>query len=85
MTTRLSSKGQVVLPGPLRRSLGLQAGEVLEVSLEGERVVLTRVQARPPKVRIKVDRLTGLPVLSAGKGVAPLTGEQVSELMSEFP
>ncbi len=85
MTTKLSSKGQVVLPGPIRRRLGLEAGAVLEVRLDGDRVILTRDRPRPARARIKTDPATGLPVLSVAKAAAPLTSAQVADLLAEFP
>ena len=44
LTTRLSSKGQVVIPAAVREALGLAAGEVLSVEMgpPGERVVVLR-------------------------------------------
>lgn len=44
-TTRLSSRGQVVLPKPLRDRLGLHEGEILAVYGEGDTVVLKRLRA----------------------------------------
>ncbi|MGB9873330.1 MAG: AbrB/MazE/SpoVT family DNA-binding domain-containing protein [Anaerolineae bacterium] len=38
----LSTKGQIVLPREIRKSLGLQKGDRLSVILEGERIVLVR-------------------------------------------
>ena len=85
MQTKLSSKGQVVLPGPIRRRLGLRAGDPLDAKIVGGSVRLTPRRPRPRKVRILVDRITGLPVLSAGREAPLLTSGQVRELLSEFP
>ena len=43
----LSNTGQVVLPQALRQALGLQQGDQLEVTLDGNRLVLTRVTPVP--------------------------------------
>jgi len=39
METKLSTKGQVVLPGPIRRELGLQPGDSLDAKVQAGRVV----------------------------------------------
>ena len=39
--TKISTKGQVVLPSPIRRKLGLRAGDSLDAKVEGDRIVLT--------------------------------------------
>jgi AbrB family looped-hinge helix DNA binding protein len=44
-TTRLSSKGQVVIPEEIRQRLGLEAGAQFVVVGEGDVVVLKAVQA----------------------------------------
>jgi len=85
METKLSTKGQVVLPGRIRRRLGLQAGDTLDVKLEGERIVLARRGPRRRKARIIKDPLTGLPVLTLGTGRTQLTSEEVAEMMADFP
>ena len=85
METKLSTKGQVVLPGPIRRKLGLQAGDSLDAKVDGGRIVLTPRSTRSRRVSIVIDRITGLPVLSAGPKAATLSSEQVAEILSEFP
>jgi len=42
MKTTVSSKGQVVLPQPIRVALGLVAGSELEVLVDGDQVILRR-------------------------------------------
>jgi AbrB family looped-hinge helix DNA binding protein len=42
-TTRLSAKGQVVIPADVRRALGLKAGQTLQVRQAGGGVMLTPV------------------------------------------
>lgn len=37
----LNSKGQVTLPQAVRKSLGIREGDVLAVSVDGTRIVLT--------------------------------------------
>ena len=85
MKTKLSSKGQVVLPVSARRVLGLEAGELLDVVVEGERVILSRSPLAKPKVTLGTDPVTGLPVLTAAPGTQKLTGAQVAEILADFP
>jgi len=85
MNTRLSTKGQIVLASRIRRRLGLEAGDLLDVRVQEGRVVLTPRRMRLPKVTLHLDRVTGLPVLSAGAGAPVLTSKQVGEILVEFP
>jgi AbrB family looped-hinge helix DNA binding protein len=85
MQTRVSTKGQVVLPGPIRRKLGIRAGDSLEASVEGGRIVLTPPRKGQYEAKIIKDPLTGLPVLDAGPDAPILTHEQVKEMLSDFP
>ena len=85
METKISTKGQVVLPVIVRRQLGLRAGDPLDARVEGESIVLTPRRKRSRKVKIVIDPITGLPALSAGPDAPQLSSEQVSEILSEFP
>jgi AbrB family looped-hinge helix DNA binding protein len=85
MKTKVSTKGQVVLPSRIRRKLGLQPGDSLDAELEGERIVLIPRRPRRAKARIVEDPVTGLPVLTAGADAAKLTSEQVREILADFP
>ncbi len=85
METKLSTKGQIVLPVQIRRRLGLRTGDPLDTRVEGGRIVLTPRRARSRKVRIVADPVTGLPVLSAGPEAPQLSSKQVQEILSEFP
>lgn len=51
-TTRLSSKGQVVIPEDVRKALGLEVGAQFVVMGEGDTVVLKRI-AVPAKSELK--------------------------------
>ena len=44
-TTRLSSKGQVVIPEEIRKALGLEAGAQFVVLSDGDVVILKRIEA----------------------------------------
>lgn len=45
LTVTLSSKGQIVLPQGIRRTLGLQEGDKFEVSLKDQTVLLIPLPA----------------------------------------
>ncbi len=85
MQTKVSTKGQVVLPSPIRRRLGLREGDRLEARIEGERIVLIPGKRRVRRGRIVKDPVTGWPVLTAGPGAPKLTHKQVQELLADFP
>lgn len=40
----LSTKGQIALPRDIRQAMGLQKGDTLNVTLEGDRLMLTPLQ-----------------------------------------
>jgi AbrB family looped-hinge helix DNA binding protein len=63
MQTKVSTKGQVVLPGPLRRRLDLRPCDPLEADIEDGRIVLTPRKKRPHRVKLVTDPVTGLPAL----------------------
>ncbi len=85
MQTRVSTKGQIVLPGPLRRKLDIRAGDPLEISVEEGRIVLTIPKRTRAKARIIQDPITGFPVIDAGPDTPILTNEMVRELLTDFP
>ncbi len=85
MEVKLSTKGQIVLSGAIRRRLALQPGDSLDAKVQAGRVVLTPRKRRFSKVTLLVDRLTGLPVLSAGLEAPHLSSKQVREILAEFP
>jgi AbrB family looped-hinge helix DNA binding protein len=85
METKLSTKGQVVLPGPIRRELGLQPGDSFDAKVQAGRVMLTPRRKRSRMAKILIDPITGLPVLSAGPQAPVLTSRQVREILAEFP
>jgi AbrB family looped-hinge helix DNA binding protein len=85
MRTTVSTKGQVVLPEPLRRRLGIRAGDPLNAAIEAGRIVLTPATRRPRKVRIIADPVTGLPLLDAGLAAGTMTTKEVRDILASFP
>lgn len=85
MQTKVSTKGQVVLPGPLRRRLDLRPGDLLDVDIEDGRIFLTPRKKRLHRAKLITDPITGLPALSAGPKAPSLTSEEVEEILANFP
>jgi AbrB family looped-hinge helix DNA binding protein len=85
MQTKVSTKGQVVLPGPLRRRLDIRAGDPLDADTENGRIVLTPQRKRPHRVKIVKDPVIGLPALSAGPKAPTLSSKEVEEILANFP
>lgn len=46
-TTRISSRGQIVIPDAIRKALGFQAGTAFLVLAQGDTIVLHRLQEPP--------------------------------------
>ncbi len=47
MTTVLSQKGQIVLPGPIRQQLHLEPGDDFEITIEDEDTITLRRISQP--------------------------------------
>jgi AbrB family looped-hinge helix DNA binding protein len=85
MRITVSTKGLIVLPGPLRSRLDIRAGDTLDANIEDGRIVLTPRRNRGRRVKIIKDPITGLPVLSAGENPPILTSQEVREILANFP
>ena len=85
MQTKVSTKGQVVLPGPLRRRLDIRSGDPLDVNIEDGRIVLTLRRKRPHRIKMVTDPVTGLPALSAGPNAPTMSSKEVEEILANFP
>jgi AbrB family looped-hinge helix DNA binding protein len=73
-TTRLSSKGQVVIPEEIRNGLGLSEGDQFVVIGEGDAVILKAIT--PPKIE-EFDKL-----LSQARMAATRAGLKKADLKS---
>jgi AbrB family looped-hinge helix DNA binding protein len=85
MQTKVSTKGQVVLPSPLRRRLDLRPGDPLDADIEDGRIILTPRKKRQHRPKFVTDPVTGLPALSAGPNAPTLTSKEVEEILANFP
>jgi AbrB family looped-hinge helix DNA binding protein len=52
MKSRVSQKGQVTIPKPLRERLGIRPGHVLDFRAERGRLVATKARAEDPVERV---------------------------------
>jgi AbrB family looped-hinge helix DNA binding protein len=85
MQTRVSTKGQVVLPATVRRKLGIRAGDPLDIAIDNDRIVLSTPKKKKYTAKIVKDPLTGFPVIDVGPDAPILTSEMVRELLVDFP
>ena len=85
MRTKVSTKGQIVLPGPLRRRLDIRAGDSLDISVEKDRIVLTQASKPKYEARMVKDPVTGFIAIDLGPDAPILTSEMVRELLTDFP
>jgi AbrB family looped-hinge helix DNA binding protein len=85
MKTKVSTKGQVVLPGPLRRRLDIRAGDALDVDVKNGQIVLSLRSKRTRAVKLVIDPVTGLPALTAGPKAPALSNKEVEEILANFP
>lgn len=85
MQTKVSTKGNVLLPGSIRLKLGLKAGDQLDADVQDGNVVLKPRKKKVYKTWITTDPITGMAVLAAEEGAPKLTNEMVAEMLADFP
>jgi AbrB family looped-hinge helix DNA binding protein len=71
-TTRLTSKGQVVIPKPIRDHLQILAGTEFSVTAEGNRIILEAVNPKSHRLSAWVGFGRALPRLSDKAAFAPV-------------
>jgi AbrB family looped-hinge helix DNA binding protein len=79
-TSRLSTKGQLVIPTRYRKALDLRPGDRVSFELDGERLVLQR--DAPSRARLMRGKF-GRPVLVAPKSAPRMTAERVKAILNE--
>ncbi|WP_297506053.1 AbrB/MazE/SpoVT family DNA-binding domain-containing protein [Thermococcus sp.] len=52
--TKVTRNYQITIPAEIRKALGIKEGEILEVSLEGDKIVIQRL--RKQRKRLKLGR-----------------------------
>lgn len=78
-STRLSTKGQIVLPGEIRKALNWKPGKQLDVERQGDMVILKPRSSLPAKT-LKPEDLVGI-LQWTGK---PATIREMDEAVSEM-
>jgi AbrB family looped-hinge helix DNA binding protein len=84
--TTMSTKGQIVVPKEIRDRAGIDPGDKIEISLNGQIVQLKKLgEPERQHLKIKFDRKTGLPHFDVPKDAPPITDEWVKQQLSVFP
>ena len=78
-TTKVSQRGQVVIPKPIRERLGLEEGQVLEVEVADGAVVM-RASKQPAKLPPSDDWRRWRGILKGSGGVKDLEAEHRLEI-----
>jgi AbrB family looped-hinge helix DNA binding protein len=84
LTTRLSSKGQVVLPRLVRTQLRLAPGSKLMCEIRGDSVILTPQSTRGSKEYV-TDPVSGLRVSKRKPKAEVVSSDMIRKLLEEFP
>jgi len=84
MTSRLSSKGQIVLPKKVRSRLHLRAGDALTCTVKGGSIVLTPENPVSEQPKLITDLKTGLRI-TRSPAQTRVSSEDVRAAMIDFP
>ena len=82
----MSTKGQIVVPKEIRDRAGIDPGDKIEISLDGQIVQLRKLglaERRP--LKIECDKETGFPHFVVPKDAPAITDEWVKQQLSDFP
>ena len=85
MKARVSKRGYIVIPSSLVKEIACKPGDRIHIDEKAGRIVITPVKRPRGKARIITDKITGLPVLTAGPGAPVLTSKYVRDLLEFFP
>jgi AbrB family looped-hinge helix DNA binding protein len=84
MTTRLSSKGQVVLPKQARLRLRLRPGVKLACRIQGDSLILTPEHPAAELPRLIQDPRSGLRITKSPAGTQ-ISSQDVRTALLDFP
>ncbi|WP_297477642.1 AbrB/MazE/SpoVT family DNA-binding domain-containing protein [Thermococcus sp.] len=65
--TKVTRNYQITIPAEIRRALGINEGELLEVNLKGDKIVIQRLKKRRKRLKL-------------GRNIAP---EEIEESIEE--
>jgi AbrB family looped-hinge helix DNA binding protein len=85
MKARVSKRGYIVIPSSLVEEIACEPGDHIKLDVRAGRIVIMPVTRPRKKARIIVDKLAGIPVLTAGPGAPILTSKYVRDLLEFFP
>lgn len=80
MKTKVSRKGQVVIPKQIRDKLSLTQGTVLTVRVEGKRVILEPLKEPPKEAFIEAGSKITEPLLREAK----ITSDKAQRLLKDL-
>jgi AbrB family looped-hinge helix DNA binding protein len=80
-SSTLSTKGQLVIPTQYREALNLRPGDKVEVTLEGQRLILERRSRRAAKL---ARGRFGRPVLVSAPNAPKITTETVNAILDDL-
>jgi|JI10StandDraft_1071094.scaffolds.fasta_scaffold1090594_2 AbrB family looped-hinge helix DNA binding protein len=84
MTTKLSTKGQIVLPKQARARLQLRPGTTFVCKVEGDSIVLTPEHPAAERPKLVRDAKTGLMVTKSPAHVS-VSSDDVRSALADFP
>lgn len=84
MTTKLSSKGQVVLPKQARLRLNLRPGARFLCKVQGSSIVLTPEQPVSDRPRLVTEPRSGL-CITKSPAQTRVSSEEVRAALADFP
>jgi bifunctional DNA-binding transcriptional regulator/antitoxin component of YhaV-PrlF toxin-antitoxin module len=85
METKLSTKGQLVVPRLARQKLALRVGTKFECRIAKGSLIFTPKALRHGKTRLVRDPETGLMITRSSDPSFVVTSEQVRAALADFP